>query len=428
MFYGYLPGTAPTPLPPLIRVPPCSVVPPMRRDVSEALARLATRFVPHDESRSVAKENDAVDENGAVESTSIVAVPPPPPQAPLASFHESTALAVDCDSFDSLPDIEDILLRLATDSRGVADNFFVPSPRAARTSASAATRSSARIRARAADADLRRPHTGMFEASAVADVLALSAGKVVAAEVAVKRAADAYVAQFDRPRPLTVVRARCMTAAPHQLSAAVPAEWRGGGPLLVGKSTARGQCLFSSVGILLFGDGSDAVSLHLRALCIFELVERRWANFVEWFDSITVCDMLASLVGAAPNNSDKFGFAWPTAEVLLLLASVVQRRIVVVNAYSERLKQRGYLNVPTMFVPMYSDGDEAAWSGAEPLVIVFDGDHYKPLACEAGRAWSIDFSRLAPRLQSASPALIALLKQLQQRGHCGEIVVGCSLD
>lgn len=164
-----------------------------------------------------------------------------------------------------------------------------------------------------------------------------------------------------------------------ELTAVVPAEWYDGGALLVGKSTARGQCLFSSVGILLFGSGADRTALHLRALCIFELVER-WLQYVEWFDCPTVRDVLASLVGAPDEDAQKFGFAWPSGEVQLLLANVLRRRIVIVARYSNRLVMRGYPTNPYVLVPLL-----AFDVTAEPLVVVFDSDHYKPLLCSAER-------------------------------------------
>jgi hypothetical protein len=213
-----------------------------------------------------------------------------------------------------------------------------------------------------------------------------------------------------------------MTLASVELSAVVPGEWISGGSLLVGRSSARGQCLFSSVGILLFGGGADRIALRLRALCIFELVDR-WPQYVDWFDNLTVRDMLASLVGAPDDDDRKFGFAWPTAEVLLVLANVLQRRIVIVKRYSNRLIQRGYWTDPHVVLPLGVEIDDAA----EPLVIVFDGDHYKPLLCGDG-GWSIDFSRVAVEFETASQALSGAYERLRQRGYCGEIRIRTALD
>jgi hypothetical protein len=214
-----------------------------------------------------------------------------------------------------------------------------------------------------------------------------------------------------------------MKLAPRELSAVVPAEWISGGSLLVGKSSARGQCLFSSIGILLFGGGADRIALRLRALCIFELVDR-WAQYVDWFDDLTVRDMLASLVGAPDDDDRKFGFAWPTAEVLLVLANVLQRRIVIVKRYSDRLIQRGYPTDPHVVLPLLALEIDVV---AEPLVIAFDGDHYKPLLCSDG-GWSIDFSRIAAEFETASQALVGAYERLRQRGYCGEIRIRTSLD
>jgi hypothetical protein len=155
--------------------------------------------------------------------------------------------------------------------------------------------------------------------------------------------------------------------------------------------------------------------------CVFELVDR-WALYVDWFDDLTVRDMLASLVGAPDDDDRKFGFAWPTAEVLLVLASVLQRRIVIVKRYSDRLIQRGYPTDPHVVLPLLAVEIDCA---AEPLVIVFDGDHYKPLLCDS---WSIDFRRVAVEFETASQALVDACERLRQRGYCGGIRIRTALD
>jgi hypothetical protein len=78
---------------------------------------------------------------------------------------------------------------------------------------------------------------------------------------------------------------------------------------------------------------------------------------------------------------------------------------------------------PHVFSPLLGDDE---WIHAEPLVIVFDGDHYKPLSCSG--TWSIDFNRVGVDFQQASPALVAAFEPLRQRGLCGEIRTGCMLD
>jgi hypothetical protein len=60
-------------------------------------------------------------------------------------------------------------------------------------------------------------------------------------------------------------------------------------------------------------------------------------------------------------------------------------------------------------------------------VIVFDGDHYKPLLCSDG-GWSIDFSRVAIEFETASQALVDACERLRQRGYCGEIRIRTALD
>jgi hypothetical protein len=328
-------------------------------------------------------------------------------------FRESISMA-DREPLDSLPGIEDVLAALdVEDDDEDADDLFIP------------------VGDDESDEDddivsvvERLSHTAMFTPQALESLLPLVTAKQVDDEQAIRQAAVAYIGGFVRPELTDVVAAVGMRPASAELTAVVPADWYDGGKLLVGKSTARGQCLFSSVGILLFGSGADRTALHLRALCIFELVER-WLQYVEWFDCTTVRDMLASLVGAPDEDSQKFGFAWPTAEVVLLLSNVLQRRIVIVKRFSSRLRGLDHSSDPHVFLPLLGNCDE--WSDAEPLVVVFDGDHYKPLSC-AGGHWSIDFNRLDVDFQQASPALVAAFEPLRLRGLCGEVRIGVTLD
>jgi hypothetical protein len=319
-------------------------------------------------------------------------------------FRESISMA-DREPLDSLPGIEDVLaaLDVEDDDEEADEDLFIP------------------VGDDESDEDddiisvvQRLPHTAMFTRQALESLLPLVAAKRVDDDQALRQAAVAYTDGFVRPELPDVVAAVRMSAASAELTAVVPAEWCNGGSLLVGKSTNRGQCLFSSVGILLFGSGADRTALHLRALCIFELVER-WLQYVEWFDCPTVRDMLASLVGPAENDAQQLGFAWPIAEVQVLLANVLQRRIVIVTRYSNRLVRRGYPTNPYVVVPLL-EFDVTA----EPLVVVFDSDHYKPLLSSADR-WSIDFSRVVVQFESGSRALDAACALLRQRGLCGEI-------
>jgi hypothetical protein len=327
-------------------------------------------------------------------------------------FHELTSLA-DCDPLQSLPGIDDLMAALDLDDE-VDDDLFIPP---------------GDDESEDGDDDgivsvvARLPHTAMFTPQALASLLPLVTAKQVDDEDALRQAAAAFVDGFVRPDLMDVVAAARMAPASAELTAAVPAEWCSGNALLVGRSSARGQCLFSSVGILLFGGGGDAVALRLRALCIFELVST-WQQYVEWFDFSTVRDMLASLVGAPDDDTRKFGFAWPTTEVLLPLANVLRRRIVIVKRFSSRLRGLDHSTEPLVFLPLLGDNDE--WRHAEPLVIAFDGDHYKPLSC--GGTWSIDFNRVGVDFQQASPALVAAIEPLRQRGLCGEIRIGVTLD
>jgi hypothetical protein len=328
-------------------------------------------------------------------------------------FRELTSL-VDCEPLEPLPGIEDVLAALDLDDDLDDEQLFIPpgDDESADSQADGIVSVVARL-----------PHTAMFTPLALESLLPLVTAKKIDNEDVLREAAVAYVEGFVRPDLMDVVAATRMAPAPAELTAAVPVEWCGGSALLVGRSSARGQCLFSSVGILLFGGGGDAVALRLRALCIFELVGR-WQQYVEWFDFSTVRDMLASLVGAPDDDNRKFGVAWPTTEVLLPLANVLQRRIVIVKRFSNRLRGLDRSSDPHVFLPLL--GDDAEWIDAEPLVIVFDGDHYKPLSC--GGAWSIDFNRVGVDFQQASPALVAAFELLRQRGLCGEIRIGCMLD
>jgi hypothetical protein len=325
-------------------------------------------------------------------------------------FRELTSMA-DCEPLEPLPGIEDVMVALDLDDQ-LDDDLFVPE---------------CDVDDSSEDDEIefvdRLPHTGMFTAQALKSLLPLVTAKKIDNDEAVKRAAAIYVGGFVRPELAALAAPTKMKLAPDELSAVVPGEWMSGGSLLVGKSSARGQCLFSSVGILLFGGGADRAALRLRALCIFELVER-WAQYVDWFDDLTVRDMLASLVGAPDDEDRKFGFAWPTAEVLLVLANVLQRRIVIVKRYSDRLIERGYPTDPHVVLPLLAVEIDVV---TEPLVIVFDGDHYKPLLCSDG-GWSIDFSRVAVEFETASQGLVGAYERLRQRGYCGEIRIRTALE
>jgi hypothetical protein len=325
-------------------------------------------------------------------------------------FLERTSL-VDCDPLESLPGIEGLLAALAVND-DIDDQLYMPDRSDGENDDDDDI----------VDVVVRQPHSSMFTKTAVLPLLDLLRARV-ADEAAVTRTASVYVDQFVRPPLIELAGTATMVPASASLSAVVPTEWCAGNSVIVGRSSARGQCLFSSVGILLFGSGADRVALRLRAICIFELVER-WAQYVAWFDFLTVRDMLASLVGAPVDDVNKFGYAWPTADVLLPLANVLTRRIVVVKSYSDRLKRRGYPTEPHAVLPVTSVNNDE-WSRVEPLVIVFDGDHYKPLLLCGSDKWSIDWSRLAVEFETASPALVQACEALRQHG---EIRIRCALD
>lgn len=119
------------------------------------------------------------------------------------------------------------------------------------------------------DVIVRRPHSAMFTRQALDGLLPLVKAKTIDSEEAIRRAARAYVDGFVRPDLIELAAGAHMAPASAELAAVVPAEWYSGNALLVGKSNARGQCLFSSVGILLFGSGACCIAaaraLHFRA-------------------------------------------------------------------------------------------------------------------------------------------------------------------
>lgn len=156
----------------------------------------------------------------------------------------------------------------------------------------------------------------------------------------------------------------------------VPKDWYTA-ELKVGNSTAAGQCLFSSVALLVYGRRDDAVALWLRARCVFELLEH-WQMYCDWFSDETACDMLDSLVGENP-NSHKYGFKWPIAEALWLLSNVLRRRIVVARKLQPKTANLAGGALP--FVVLPARYRVAEWSDAAPLVVLhLDANHYKPVS------------------------------------------------
>ena len=168
--------------------------------------------------------------------------------------------------------------------------------------------------------------------------------------------------------------------APASISEArlVPKNWYTD-KLAVGNSTAAGQCLFSGVGLLVYGRRGDDVALWLRTRCVFELLDH-WQMYCRWFSDETARDMLDSLVGENP-NSQKYGFKWPVADVLWLLANVLQRRIVVARKLRRETADTAGGALPFVVLPARHRVEE--WGDAAPLVVLhLDANHYKPVAAQ----------------------------------------------
>jgi hypothetical protein len=168
--------------------------------------------------------------------------------------------------------------------------------------------------------------------------------------------------------------------APASISEArlVPKNWHTD-KLAVGNSTAAGQCLFSSVALLVYDRRDDDVALWLRTRCVFELLEH-WQMYCRWFSDETAREMLDSLVGEN-QNSQKYGFKWPIAEVLWLLANVLQRRIVVARKLRRETADTAGGALPFVVLPARHRVEE--WDDAAPLVVLhLDANHYKPVAAQ----------------------------------------------
>jgi hypothetical protein len=256
----------------------------------------------------------------------------------------------------------------------------------------------------------------MFTRVSVAPMLALLEAKSATADehAELETLARQFISRFRLPDNVELASNEPFEpVVDRPTRAAVPLEWWKDQVLLTAKSTAQGQCLFSSIGLLLCESGSDAVSLWLRGRCVFELVEH-WALYTEWFNAVLVRDMLHSLVGS---SSARYGYSWPTSEVILLLANVLERRIVVVKNFSRQLSKHDPHTRPHVHLPLRcANVDE--WRAREPFVLVFTGDHYRPLKCSE---WSVDFQSLPVEYQVASVELSLELRRLSERGCCGKV-------
>jgi hypothetical protein len=194
----------------------------------------------------------------------------------------------------------------------------------------------------------------------------------------------------------------------------VPKTWYDG-KLAVGESTARGQCMFSSVAMLLCGRRDDEVALWLRARCVVELLEQ-WPLYEAWFGVFTVRDVLTTLAGIN-ENSQLYGFAWPVAETLWVLANVLQRRIVVVRKLQQHMAAAAGGDRPFVVLPARHPVEQ--WRDAPPLVVLHsNADHYQPLS---GVVWvDAELRRLPFGADAITPALNAALRPLVVGQWCSQ--------
>ena len=175
--------------------------------------------------------------------------------------------------------------------------------------------------------------------------------------------------------------------------------------LRVGNSTAAGNCLFSSVAMLLYDRRrDDGVAKWLRARCVLELAAHARA-YREWLGGEALRDVLASLLGGNGTRD-------PELDALWLLANVVRRRIVVFAKPHAQDACAARAFVPFRTCPL---------DAAPPAVLVLVhvhyrgrgsmANHYQPLARESGEAvLRDDFVR--ERCQLHRPTNRALFDQL----------------
>jgi hypothetical protein len=267
------------------------------------------------------------------------------------------------------------------------------------------------------------PYVELFSSASIAPIESLLVAKSAtdAEHVELEQLARQLIARFQRPLADEFKAATAdflfTPIVDRATKAAVLREWWAGQLLFTANSTARGQCLFSSVGLLLCGSGSDAVSLWLRARCVFELVEH-WALYTEWFNAQIVRDMLFVLVGKSDELEPRYGYAWVPIEVNLLLANLLERRVVIVKKFSRQMSRRDPHTEPHVHLPLRRVGVIDDWRAREPLVLLFSGDHYRPLRCSE---WLVDFRALAVEYNVASVVLSMKLGEIAERGCCGEV-------
>jgi hypothetical protein len=153
----------------------------------------------------------------------------------------------------------------------------------------------------------------------------------------------------------------------------VPKAWYTG-TIKVGSSTDAGQCLFSSIAMLVYNRRDDKVALWLRARCVFELLGF-WQLYCDWFTVPTARDMLDSLVGPTPMS--RYGYKWPIVEVLWLLSNVLRHRIVVERKLERNLAQ---LAGAPSFVILPARHNHVGWCEAPLVVLHINANHFKPVA------------------------------------------------
>jgi hypothetical protein len=154
----------------------------------------------------------------------------------------------------------------------------------------------------------------------------------------------------------------------------VPKAWYTG-TIKVGNSTDAGQCLFSSIAMLIYNQRGDDVALWLRARCVFELLGF-WQLYCAWFTVHTARDMLDSLVGPTPMS--RYGYKWPIVEVLWLLSNVLRHRIVVARKLGRKLAQVAGASSFVILPARHNHVDD--WCEAPLVVLHIDANHFKPVA------------------------------------------------
>ena len=183
--------------------------------------------------------------------------------------------------------------------------------------------------------------------------------------------------------------------------------------LSVGQSTADGNCLFSSVGLLLYDLIDRELELWLRARCVFELVEHL-DSYREELGGASLHQLLTTLLGGCGTRD-------PELDVLWLLANVLERRVVILR------EPHTNDNAPVrVFVPHRSV--QPSTRADLPLLVVMhirysakadEANHYQPLRVAGTSATTSTWSAALPLHRPATVALFDRLKPFWAERWCG---------